>query len=356
MQPNHLQSADQHSNNDFRPRVIMWQLTNSAVSEEEQQPWLSSHESLLIIDSIASVSKSILILTGPKLLSSRTDLFDIVSYGAALGLKMILEVEPEELNDEVLEKFRGFGPRVFRIILDGRVLEDMNTRFRQTPEFQHLEHVVDTMKRAGYEIHFSLNIKKPNQRRLSYNLDYAFRRAAKGLYCHFHLVNRKVTDEQRENFENSLDGFIERISELKSLVPSDMYCSPQCIKYVSYIAAEEADDILPVPAEDQPKWVNMCLAGKTFSFINEFGKVYVCSAMHVEGGDLRENRLDFKKIWLSSTVFNQLRDHRWSCIQTRAHLTGNKVPSNGKAKDHVSTGEGTEGFSDVAEQSNSEGE
>jgi MoaA/NifB/PqqE/SkfB family radical SAM enzyme len=315
---------------DFRPRIVIWQLTNSASPEEQSLPLLNTQECLLAIDGIARLSKSILVFTGPRLMSLRPDLFDMVSYGAALGLKMILEIEPEELTEEVLGRFQRFGTRIFRIVLDGRVLEDINTRFRQTPEFQHLERTVELMKEMGFEIHFSLNIKKPNQRRLSYNLDYAFRRSAKGVYCHFHLVNRKATPEQRQEFEDSLGGFIERISELKSLVPSDMYCSPQCIKYTHYDPAEDEESVFTLQQDGQPRWINMCLAGKSFSFINEHGKVYVCSAMHVEGGDLREHGFDFRKVWSNSSVFKQLRDHRWSCVQTRAQFADGQLPVNGQ--------------------------
>src|SRR5271169_846346 len=93
----------------FRPRVIIWQLTPSHSGEgKKETQTLSQQESMLITESIARISKSIVVLTGNNLLQ-RNDLYDIVDYGHALGLKIILELEPEELTSEVLAKYRQFG-------------------------------------------------------------------------------------------------------------------------------------------------------------------------------------------------------------------------------------------------------
>jgi hypothetical protein len=143
--------------NDFRPRVIIWQLTLGDHQSVNGNRVLSQQECMLIIESIASVAKSIVVLTGLHL-AQRADLYDIVAYGQALGLKIILETHPEELTEEVLTKYQLFGPRIFRVVLDGRIVEDSETRYRQSPEFLLLEDTVSRMKRMGFEIHFALNI------------------------------------------------------------------------------------------------------------------------------------------------------------------------------------------------------
>ena len=51
-----------------------------------------------------------------------------------------------------------------------------------------------------------------------------------------------------------------------------------------------------------------CLGGKSFAFISHRGRVQICGFMDVECGDLRRENYDFRKIWLESEVFSQMRD------------------------------------------------
>ncbi len=311
---------------DFRPRVIIWTLTKAgpqgegdahprAGNEEE----LTRHECLLVIDSIARLSKPIVVLTGPDL-SRRTDLHEIVSYATALGLKMIVELQPEEYTEELLDHYRPFGPRIFRIVLDRRIVEDPDTRYHPSPEFLALESAVRRMRERGYEIHFSLTVTGLDLRQLGYNIDYAFRRAAKGLYCHLRFDEEGSDRQEREEEENMLapDSLIGKISELKPLIPSNMYFSPQCVKYGPYQPEEQFEPEFGL--RDQPRWMHWCLAGKSFAFIDGLGKVDVCGGLQLECGDLRKNGYDFEKIWLASEIFTSMREHCWTCMQTREQL------------------------------------
>lgn len=322
---------------EFKPRVIVWQLTpfdgpvirgkgNGAEGAELQGP-LSQHEALLTIDSIARLSKSIVVLTGPKL-TRRTDLHDIVQYGFALGLKMIIELSPEDVTLDVIKRFRRYGPRIFRLIIDGRIIEDMNTRYKRTPDFQRLEKAVLRLKDAGFELHFSLDVTQPNERKLGFNLDYAFHRGAKGLYCHLNFDDTVALKRALRRTPQSVDDFIRKISELKSLLPDRMYFSPQCVKF-RHAEPDEGTEI-DLESDSTPVWIHLCLAGKSFAVIGVDGKVYPCRGSRVECGDLRASGYDFGRMWKTSTTFNDLRKHQWSCHQTREHLRGADAPSNGE--------------------------
>lgn len=312
---------------EFHPRVIIWRLTHEPDDKNitpgspgsNGRAILSQHECLLIIDSIARVSKPIVVLTGERLLG-RTDLVEIVGYANALGLKMIVELQPQELTDETLQKFRPFGPRIFRIVLDGRIAEDMDTRYRRSPEFAQLEETVHRMKKAGYEIHFSLNVTDTDVRYLSFNVDYAFRSIAKGLYCHLRFDHSDapapVADEEEGPL--SVDAFITKMSEMKPLIPNNMYFSPQCVKYAPYLPDEQVD--LDFEQAEHPKWIHWCLAGKSFAYIDEFGRVSVCGGTGTECGELRANGYDFGAVWTGAEIFRDLRHHLWTCTQTRLQL------------------------------------
>lgn len=301
---------------DYRPRLILWQLT----PEDRTQQMFSTQECLLTIDGIARVSKPIVVLTPPDVLM-RDDLYEIVEYGFALGLKMIIEAKPGELTDSVIRRYRQFGPRVFRIIVSGSVIGDPDTRYRQSPEYHALESAVHRLRAAGFEIHLGATMTSPDRRELAYYHDFAFRSAATGLYCHMCFGDGKTKAHEVEHEHDSLGDFLEAFPRMKRQSPGEMYLSPQCVRYASVNSQEaEAFDLELLSERDSHAWLNLCLAGKTFAFITPEGKVLVCDSMHAEGGDLRQCGYQFRTIWELSPVFRQLRDHRWSCCQTREHL------------------------------------
>src|SRR5262249_10264955 len=133
------------------PKLVVWQL------HDPKGQTFTTQECMLTIESIASLSKPIVIFTGRHLLS-RPDLYQVLEYGFALGLKMIVETEPEDLSGPVMHEYQKFGKRVFRLIVDGRIIEDPVRRFRDTPELRSLDRSIAALKRHGYEIHLSLSV------------------------------------------------------------------------------------------------------------------------------------------------------------------------------------------------------
>ena len=315
-----MHSNTSQSRNDFRPRMIVWQLTGNGALDNLHDKLLNQHECLRIIDSIARLSKPIIVLNGDSLME-RPDLHEIIEYGNELDLKMIAEVHPEEITEELLCKFKAFGPKTFRLILNNHIVEDFETRFQLTPAFQSLERAVELLRAKEYELHFSYLVTKLKLRSLAFNLDYAFRKNGHGLYCHLRF-DRSVQEVTVIDDEiQSLDEFITKISDLKFILPNNMYLSPQCVRYLPFPAEEQTNfDIFDLR---HPRWIHHCLAGKTFAFINELGKVFVCSGMCKECGDLREENYDFKSIWMNSDIMQLLREHSRSCVQTRLLLKKN---------------------------------
>ncbi len=318
----------------IRPRLIVWHLTRNEETPQDNLPIpdvLSERECLLIIDAIVKLQKPIVVLTGPHLMD-RPDLIDIVGYGSALGLKMVLEVEPEDLSEQRMQAFRKFGPRTFRLMLDRRIVGDRSTRYRRMPSYFKLEKVVHRLKKMGFELHFGLNIYKPNSRQVAYYLDYAFRRQAMGLFLHLRFDDSVPDDsflESRRDY--TVSSFVKNISLMKPYVPSVLYFSPQCIRYRSAYKMNPGD---PLPQLHQHwDWTDTCLAGKSYAFIDETGKVRICASLHGECGDLRKNGYNLKDIWFTSEPLLQMRCHKWSCVMTRALFKNhNGVPSPAPAK------------------------
>ena len=51
-----------------------------------------------------------------------------------------------------------------------------------------------------------------------------------------------------------------------------------------------------------------CMGGQGFAFVSHTGKVQICGFLDVECGDVRETDFDFKPIWDTSQVFQEMRN------------------------------------------------
>ncbi|GEM_PF-1977988 len=313
---------------DFRPRLIIWQLQPEEHDRGSHHPFdgeevtLTSEECCRVLESIARISKPIIVLTGSHLLR-RPDLFPIVEFGHALGLKMIVETTPEDITQDLLRQYSLFGPRVFRISLDRCVLEDAETRFQKTPEFYALERCLRLLKTGGFEIHLGVTVQHPTIRALAFEHDYAFRHAARGLYCHLSFDRSKLPrHRQQEYTEDQIEQFIEAIAKMKRYSPENMYFSPQCVQY-GFVGVMESspDDDHPSDQGKQFEWKHLCLGGKRFAYITSGGKVQICSGLNSEAGDLRMTDCDFQEIWESSAMFREQRNNGQTCTSTREHIT-----------------------------------
>ena len=50
------------------------------------------------------------------------------------------------------------------------------------------------------------------------------------------------------------------------------------------------------------------MGGQSFAFISHLGKVQICGFLDIECGDVRAEGLDFRRIWETSPLFNEMRD------------------------------------------------
>src|ERR1041385_3789269 len=313
---------------DNRPRLIVWQLEESGKergggAELPVADSFSTKECMLTIDSIARTSKTIVVLTGPGI-PGRSDLLEIVEYGFALGLKIIIEAAPGDLTEELLQRFKGFGGRVFRIMIDGCIGEGEGERYEETPQFLALEECVHRVKRAGYGLHLGMSIGEVDARRLAVVHDYAFRRGAEGIY--FHL------DWAQAGSATAVPDVIDSIARIKEPSPREMYFSPQCIRYARAERSPKELILETSPAGALPQqWCHSCAGGKSYAYISPAGEVRACRGLLAGQRSLRSNGYNFKQIWEHARVFEDLRSRTRSCAGTRNSLgapkAATKLPS-----------------------------
>lgn len=323
---------------DFRPRVIVWQLAQPDTGNKDDyaprtlENGLAVHEVKSTLESIARMAKPIIVFTGSKLLQQE-ETFLLVDHGHSLGLKMIVETPPEEITQDIIRKYSIFGPRVFRVLVDQCILEDMDTRFKRTTEYYALERCLRMLKSASYEIHLGVTVQKPDIRALAFEHDYAFRKSARGIYCHLNLDRSKIAVNKKGNYsEEQIEDFIEAIAKIKRYSPDSMYFSPQCVQY-GFVGFSESSFSSERSGEKEKsfEWKHLCLGGKRFAYITFNGKVQICSGLNAEAGDLRITGFDFQEIWESSRMFRSQRENGKTCTETREMI--NKEYTSGDAEE-----------------------
>ena len=307
---------------EFRPRLIVWQITPPGAAAErtdgDSRPDLTPNERHLILEGISRTAKPIVVLTGDHL-PQRTDLFELVQYGFAIGLKMIVEAKPDDISNDTIRRYLPFGPRIFRVMIDDAVRPGTSTRYELDGKFQTLERCVKLLMSSGFEIHLSASIEHPDIRQLALEHDYAFRRSASGFYCHLAIKDGDLAGEPAVEGENEIDTYIDAVASLKQFCPPNMYyLSPQCVKYgYREIAGEPMTRSEREEGEKSGEWRHWCLGGKSFAFITHDGIVKICSQLPATDGDLRKCGYDFGKIWESSDTFRLLREGVHTCSETR---------------------------------------
>jgi MoaA/NifB/PqqE/SkfB family radical SAM enzyme len=279
---------------------------------------------MLVIDSIARTSRPIVVLTGEMILEKYGRLEDVLEYGYALGLKMIVEVTPAELTGDLLARFSRFGERIFRVKISDAIRENVENRIESAPFYDELDGCLDRLEKSGYEIHLVYTATGPDTRILALVHDYAVRRSARGIYCHlrFDLGNGGTPKESGD-----VDEFIRRFATMKEYSPAEMIISPQCVRFVhtSTFSAREV----------RGKWEYACLAGRSFAFIDETGRVRLCGGNADRGISLRDTGYDFRKIWLHAPAFAGSRTTCGGCehgdhSDDSDHPAGTgQVPPNG---------------------------
>ena len=309
--------TNHHHEEPFRPRVILWQLHaqhdpgNDSGTNANVGSTFTTPECLLTIDSIVRVARPIVVLTGDGLLQ-RQDLHQILEYGTALGLKMIVETRADEITGEVLKKYGSFGSRIFRVVVDGAILEGSDSRFLDSPEYQALEQSIELLRENKFEVHLTTTIRRLEIRELAFQLDYALKKNIRGLYCHLCFDEKTIDAGSGGRESENLSEFIGVIARMKNFLPKEMYFSPQCIRYGFQPPPLESDR----DHDRRAQWGHCCLAGRSFIVINHRGELQPCSNIALTAGSLRENGYDFRKMWERAPLMQELRKEIRSCLQT----------------------------------------
>ena len=306
-----------HSDSNAAPRLVAWEVTRRcnlncvhcrAAAERGPYPGeLEGPKSLEIIDQIAGLGKSVVILTGGEPLL-REDIFDLARYGTERGLRVVMATNGTLLTPVIAERIRSSGIQRVSISLDGANAEE-HDKFRQVQgAYQASLKGIEILKEAGVEFQVNTTITKHNYRRCREILDSVMHL---GAVAH-HLFLLVPTGRAREMADQEIDALeYEKLllwfNQMQKKVPIHLKatCAPHFYRILRQEAHKRGEKV-DFQTYGLDAVTRGCLGGISFCFISYEGMVQPCGYLELKCGNLKEET--FETIWANSQVFNRLRD------------------------------------------------
>lgn len=320
--------------------MIAWELTRSCNlacrhcrASSKHGPYaneLTTNECFKLIDEVVSFSNPVVILTGGEPLL-RKDIFEIAGYGTKKGLRMVMATNGTLLTDEFVAKINQSGIKRISVSLDGPDAAS-HDNLRQVPgAFQRACEGIARAKKAGLEFQINSTITKRNIKLIPQIMELAKGLGAKAHHI-FLLVPtgraKEMVGEELSAVEYEATLKILAQEKNKSLLEIKITCAPHLNRILAQEYLEPAASLTG----------RGCMAGVSFCFISHTGDLQPCGYLDIKCGNIRKQ--GFKKSWLESEVFNNLRDfskYKGKCgiCEFRMICGGCRARANAVAKDYL---------------------
>ncbi|MEF2144947.1 MAG: heme b synthase [Desulfovibrionaceae bacterium] len=298
-------------------RLIAWEVTRSCNlackhcrAEAHPEPYegeLSTEEAKALIDTFPDVGNPIIIFTGGEPLM-RSDVFELIPYAKAKGLRCVMAPNGTLLSEENVAKIKAAGVERCSISIDAPKAEQHDI-FRGVPgAFQASMAGIERLKKAGIEFQINTTVTKNNLpffkdifhlcRDLGASAWHIFLLVPTGRAVE--LGTEVITDLEYEKVLNWFYDFQKT---------TDMQLKATCAPHYHRILRQRAkEDGIPVTFENfgLDAVSRGCLGGVGFCFISHTGQVQPCGYLELDCGNVRET--PFPEIWKKSQQFLNLRN------------------------------------------------
>lgn len=268
---------------------------------------LTTEEGKGLLDEIAAFAKPVIILTGGEPLL-RKDIFDLAAYGDGKGLRMVLATNGTVVTPAVARKMIASGIRRVSVSIDGMDAES-HDGFRGVPgAFDGALRGIKALKKAGMEFQINTTVTKRNLHQVKNILDLTVRLGAAAHHL-FLLVptgrGKEMADQEISpaDYEKTLRWFHQAAQHYTIQLKAT--CAPHYYRIYHQkkkrTTRKDLDDAGPLHAMTRG-----CMGGSSFCFISHRGQVQPCGYLELDCGQIGER--NFKEIWESSPIFENLRD------------------------------------------------
>jgi heme b synthase len=298
-------------------RLIAWETTRSCNlscihcrAAAEKGPYegeLDTKEAFEFLDTVASFSKPVIILTGGEPLM-RPDIYELAAYGTKLGLRMVMATNGTLVDETSIQKMIDSGIQRMSVSIDGANATSHDNFRRMPGAFDASLKALEIAKKAGLEYQINTTITKINLDEIPAILDLT---VSLGAVAHhiFLLVptgRGKELEEQEippEEYERTLNWFYDQRDKVPLQLKAT--CAPHYYRILRQRSKAEGKKVT-FETHGLDAVTRGCLGGVGFCFVSHIGEVQPCGYLEAFSGDIRKT--NFKEIWEKSEVFTRLRD------------------------------------------------
>jgi len=310
------------------PRLVAWEVTRrcnlacvhcrAAAANRPFPGELTLDEGRRLLDEIASIGQSVVILTGGEPLL-REDLVDLVRHGSGRGLRMVLATNGTLLTAAPMAALRDAGLRRVSVSLDAATA-DRHDAFRAVPgAFAGAMGGLAVLREAGLPFQINSTLTRETVDQMEGLL--ALAAGEGGVAWHIFLLvevgrGRDLREDQLSpaEYEAALEWLAAKRET--ATLPIKVTCAPQFQRILRQRAAPQRAVRSAQCAIQRIDGLNTdglsavetrgCLAGTGFCFVSSRGILSPCGYLELDCGDVRQD--GFVRAWRESAVLRDLRD------------------------------------------------
>jgi radical SAM protein with 4Fe4S-binding SPASM domain len=288
----------------FVPLIMSWNVTRECnmkcshcyinATEKKLNNELTTQESKALMDQIYQVSRPLLVLSGGEPLL-RPDIFELIEYGSAKGLKMGLGSNGSLIDDAVAAKLKAAGISTVSISLDSNIAAQHDEFRGVAGAWEKAVNACKTLRKNNVLVQVNTTLTQQNYNQIDDIMSFAEGIGVENFHLFFLVPTgrgTKLTDISPQKYEDMITNTFAKVSKHRLNVrPS---CAPQFMRIAKGMGL------------DMRQWIRGCIAGMYYCRIYPNGDVTPCPYLPIKLGNVREN--SFKEIWTSSDIFKALRN------------------------------------------------
>ena len=305
---------------EFSPKWIAWEITrrcnlrcvhcrSSSQLEVEGHPDFSLDEAKRVLDDIHSYASPVVVLSGGEPLL-RPDVFDIASYGTALGLRMCLATNGSLVTADTCRLITESGIRMVSLSLDGSTAA-VHDDFRNQPgAFDGVMNAIRLFNAHNIDFLVNSSFTKRNQDEAPKIHQLVKSLGATAWYLFMIVPTGRGEEIMAElippdEYEAMLNWHYDMEKEEDELLVRPT-CAPQYYRVVLQRAKQEGERFKRRTLKFSTGGSKGCLAGQLICMIDVDGNVLPCSYFPLPAGNIRHQ--SFREIWEESPLFLEMRD------------------------------------------------
>ena len=288
----------------FVPLVLSWNVTRECnmkcshcyinATDKKLDGELNTQEAKNLMDQIAEVSHPLLILSGGEPLL-RPDIYELIKYGASIGLKMGLGSNGSLIDEAAAEKLKQAGIATVSISLDSNIPAQHDEFRGVAGAWEKAVEACKALRKNNVLVQVNTTLTQQNYSQIDDVMALAESIGVENFHLFFLVPTgrgTKIADISPSQYEEMITKtFAKTANHTLNVRPS---CAPQFMRIARDMGL------------DMRQWIRGCIAGMYYCRIYPNGDVTPCPYLPIKLGNVREKT--FSDIWFNSPVFKALRN------------------------------------------------